>query len=48
MEGVRGIRAWRWLFYIEGSATIFVALLTVFSESNLPDRKMRPNLNYTQ
>ncbi|KAK7054415.1 hypothetical protein VNI00_003613 [Paramarasmius palmivorus] len=26
MEGKRGIRAWRWLFFIEGAITIFVGL----------------------
>jgi len=34
MEGVRGIRAWRWLFYIEGSITITVGILTLWA---LPD-----------
>lgn len=27
MEGVRGLRAWRWLFIIEGACTIFFALI---------------------
>ncbi|KAA1470621.1 MFS general substrate transporter [Dentipellis sp. KUC8613] len=34
MEGKRGIRAWRWLFYIEGSITIVVGFFTIFL---LPD-----------
>ncbi|KAK0469859.1 major facilitator superfamily domain-containing protein [Desarmillaria tabescens] len=34
MEGKRGIRAWRWLFYIEGSITICVGLLSMWL---LPD-----------
>ncbi|KAK7034520.1 hypothetical protein VNI00_012367 [Paramarasmius palmivorus] len=29
MEGKRGIRAWRWLFFIEGAITIFVGFLTI-------------------
>ncbi|KAM5542855.1 hypothetical protein V8D89_003239 [Ganoderma adspersum] len=34
MEGKRGIRAWRWLFYIEGSITIFIGFCALFL---LPD-----------
>ncbi|KJA20089.1 hypothetical protein HYPSUDRAFT_204133 [Hypholoma sublateritium FD-334 SS-4] len=34
MEGKRGIRAWRWLFFIEGAITIFVGLNTMWL---LPD-----------
>ncbi|KAK7688814.1 hypothetical protein QCA50_007503 [Cerrena zonata] len=34
MEGARGIRAWRWLFYIEGSLTICVGFLAIWA---LPD-----------
>ncbi|KAF9013055.1 MFS general substrate transporter [Cyathus striatus] len=34
MEGKRGIRAWRWLFFIEGSITIFVGFNTMWL---LPD-----------
>ncbi|KAI0709648.1 MFS general substrate transporter [Cerioporus squamosus] len=34
MEGKLGIRAWRWLFYIEGSITVVVGILAVFI---LPD-----------
>ncbi|KAF7299842.1 Tartrate transporter [Mycena chlorophos] len=34
MEGVRGIRAWRWLFYIEGAITITIGLFTLWL---LPD-----------
>ncbi|RDX53994.1 MFS general substrate transporter [Lentinus brumalis] len=34
MEGVLDIRAWRWLFYIEGSITIVIGILAVFI---LPD-----------
>ncbi|KAJ7578187.1 major facilitator superfamily domain-containing protein [Mycena floridula] len=34
MDGVRGIRAWRWLFYIEGSITTCVGFLSMYL---LPD-----------
>ncbi|KAG7451127.1 MFS general substrate transporter [Guyanagaster necrorhizus] len=34
MDGKRGIRAWRWLFYIEGSITICIGLLSMWL---LPD-----------
>ncbi|KAJ7160184.1 MFS general substrate transporter [Mycena filopes] len=34
MEGKRGIRAWRWLFFIEGSITICVGIFTIWA---LPD-----------
>ncbi|KAA1470620.1 MFS general substrate transporter [Dentipellis sp. KUC8613] len=34
MEGKRGIRAWRWLFYIEGCITIFLGVLAIWL---LPD-----------
>ncbi|CAL1711297.1 unnamed protein product [Somion occarium] len=34
MEGKRGIRAWRWLFYIEGAITICIGLLAIYL---LPD-----------
>ncbi|KAJ7490555.1 MFS general substrate transporter [Mycena latifolia] len=34
MEGKRGIRAWRWLFFIEGAITISVGILTLWA---LPD-----------
>lgn len=34
LEGARGLESWRWLFLIEGSITIFVAL---FSALSLPD-----------
>ncbi|KAJ7578186.1 major facilitator superfamily domain-containing protein [Mycena floridula] len=34
MDGTRGIRAWRWLFYIEGSITICVGFLSMWL---LPD-----------
>ncbi|KAL0568148.1 hypothetical protein V5O48_013842 [Marasmius crinis-equi] len=34
MEGKRGIRAWRWLFFIEGSITMFIGLCAMWL---LPD-----------
>ncbi|KAF8625962.1 hypothetical protein AX17_006687 [Amanita inopinata Kibby_2008] len=34
MEGKRGIRAWRWLFFIEGAITIFIGFHTMWL---LPD-----------
>ncbi|KZT23600.1 MFS general substrate transporter [Neolentinus lepideus HHB14362 ss-1] len=34
MEGVLGIRAWRWLFYIEGAITICIGFFAMWS---LPD-----------
>jgi MFS family permease len=34
LEGVHGIRGWRWLFILEGAATIGVALISLFI---LPD-----------
>ncbi|KAH6641216.1 general substrate transporter [Chaetomium tenue] len=36
MQGVLGHAAWRWLFYIEGAATMFVAVLAVFILPDLP------------
>ncbi|THU91332.1 MFS general substrate transporter, partial [Dendrothele bispora CBS 962.96] len=34
LEGARGIRGWRWLFYIEGAITIFIGLNSMWL---LPD-----------
>ena len=34
LEGVRGLEAWRWLFIIEGSITVFIALCAILI---LPD-----------
>ncbi|KAL1600702.1 hypothetical protein SLS60_007090 [Paraconiothyrium brasiliense] len=36
MEGTLGHRAWRWLFWIEGAATMFIALLAIFILPDLP------------
>ncbi|RPD58871.1 MFS general substrate transporter [Lentinus tigrinus ALCF2SS1-7] len=37
MEGKLGIRAWRWLFYIEGSITIVIGILAVFILPDYPN-----------
>ncbi|KAG1744348.1 MFS general substrate transporter [Suillus occidentalis] len=36
MDGVRGHAAWRWLFYIEGSLTVSVAIIAVFVLPDFP------------
>ncbi|KAH7930094.1 MFS general substrate transporter [Leucogyrophana mollusca] len=36
MDGKLGRAAWRWLFYIEGSLTVFVALLSMFILPDFP------------
>lgn len=36
MDGTRGLRAWRWLFIIEGVITIAIALLSFFILPNFP------------
>ncbi|OAX41332.1 MFS general substrate transporter [Rhizopogon vinicolor AM-OR11-026] len=36
MEGVMGQAAWRWLFYIEGSMTVFVAICAIFILPDFP------------
>ena len=37
MEGVLGRAAWRWLFYIEGSLTIVVAVCAIFILPDFPE-----------
>lgn len=37
MEGVRGIRAWRWLFYIEGAVSILVGFLSMWALPDYPE-----------
>ncbi|KJA23079.1 hypothetical protein HYPSUDRAFT_138255 [Hypholoma sublateritium FD-334 SS-4] len=37
MEGKLGIRAWRWLFYIEGAITIFIGLQAIWLLPDYPD-----------
>ncbi|KIJ62236.1 hypothetical protein HYDPIDRAFT_114712 [Hydnomerulius pinastri MD-312] len=36
MQGVLGHAAWRWLFYIEGSITVFVAICAIFILPDFP------------
>ncbi len=36
LDGARGLRAWRWMFIIEGVITIFVALCAYFALPNFP------------
>ncbi|KAH0583252.1 hypothetical protein H2248_011130 [Termitomyces sp. 'cryptogamus'] len=36
MEGKRGFRAWRWLFFIEGSITIFIGFASMWLLPNYP------------
>lgn len=36
MDGVKGLRAWRWLFIIEGGITIAVAIIAYFVLPNFP------------
>ncbi|TNY20064.1 MFS general substrate transporter [Rhodotorula diobovata] len=45
MEGAGGIRAWRWLFYIEGAITMFVALIAYFV---LPDFPSAPGWGFSK
>lgn len=41
MEGVRGIRGWRWLYIIEGCATIFMAIVLKFVILDFPENSTR-------
>ncbi len=36
MDGTRGLRAWRWLFIIEGAVTVVVAFASFFILPNFP------------
>ncbi|KAF1811814.1 pantothenate transporter liz1 [Eremomyces bilateralis CBS 781.70] len=36
MDGARGLRAWRWIFYIEGAITIVIAIAAAFILPNFP------------
>ncbi|EJD08020.1 MFS transporter [Fomitiporia mediterranea MF3/22] len=37
MEGKRGIRGWRWLYFIEGAITIIIGLFSLWSLPDLPN-----------
>ncbi|KAI0787162.1 major facilitator superfamily domain-containing protein [Irpex lacteus] len=37
MEGVLGQSAWRWLFFVEGSLTVVVAILAIFVLPDFPE-----------
>ena len=37
MQGVLGQSAWRWLFFVEGSLTIIVAILAIFVLPDFPE-----------
>lgn len=37
LDGVAGLRAWRWLFIVEGAATVAVALVALVLTPDLPD-----------
>ncbi|KAF8165387.1 MFS general substrate transporter [Crassisporium funariophilum] len=39
MEGVLGYAAWRWLFFVEGSATIIVAIWSLYILPDFPESK---------
>lgn len=41
MEGVRGIRGWRWLYIIEGSVTVCVAIALKFILLDFPEQPNR-------
>ncbi|KAI9651247.1 hypothetical protein NHQ30_001285 [Ciborinia camelliae] len=36
LDGAKGLKAWRWLFIIEGSITVFIALFAFFILPDLP------------
>ncbi|GLA09759.1 hypothetical protein AnigIFM60653_000700 [Aspergillus niger] len=36
LDGTRGLESWRWIFIIEGSATVFIALMALFVLPNYP------------
>ncbi|GLB33756.1 putative MFS general substrate transporter [Lyophyllum shimeji] len=41
MDGVFGYAAWRWLFFIEGSLTVFVAICSIFILPDFPESKSK-------
>lgn len=36
MDGTKGLRAWRWLFIIEGAATVVIAIFAFFCLPDFP------------
>ncbi|CAJ2510297.1 Uu.00g061970.m01.CDS01 [Anthostomella pinea] len=38
LDGHRGLRAWRWIFIIEGAATAFISIVSVFLIVDWPDQ----------
>ncbi|PFH46169.1 hypothetical protein AMATHDRAFT_77797 [Amanita thiersii Skay4041] len=44
MQGKLGHAAWRWLFYVEGALTVFIAMLAIFILPDFPatDRYLTP------
>lgn len=40
MDGTRGLRAWRWLFVIEGVVTVGIAAISFFILPNFPRTTM--------
>lgn len=36
LDGAKGLLSWRWIFIIEGSATVFIALLAIFVLPDFP------------
>ena len=41
MEGKLGQAAWRWLFFVEGSLTVLVAILAIFVLPDFPETTKR-------
>ncbi|KAG6890257.1 hypothetical protein C0992_002523 [Termitomyces sp. T32_za158] len=37
MDGVLGFTAWRWLFFVEGALTVFVAIIAMFVLPDFPE-----------
>ncbi|KAG6919394.1 hypothetical protein DXG01_006277 [Tephrocybe rancida] len=37
MDGVLGFTAWRWLFFVEGSLTVLVAIIAIFVLPDFPE-----------
>ncbi|KAL5504730.1 hypothetical protein ACEPAH_7393 [Sanghuangporus vaninii] len=48
LEGKRGIRGWRWLFFIEGALTISVGIIAMWSLPDLPSNTRWISVNERQ